>query len=148
MAASVGCDLLAVAADFHAAPAAVVGFGAISEPEHARAVFAALHKLKIGCREKVSSSLSQRRKNRRGRIRSPDFFDLQRARPVPNKAELARRSGQETVEDGRISALSGLAFLYERANIFAQGSRGISQRHPRCVWPNFRDRESRLFEPI
>ena len=48
MAASRGCDLLAVAANFHAAPATAVGLGAVVEPQHAGVVFAALHQLEGG----------------------------------------------------------------------------------------------------
>jgi len=49
--ASVGCDLLAVATDFHAAPAAMMGFGLVGEPEHAGVVIAALHQREVCCRQ-------------------------------------------------------------------------------------------------
>jgi hypothetical protein len=118
-AASVGRDLLAVSADSHAAPTAMVRFGVVGKPEHARVAFTVLHQLKVGGREQIGSSLRHGRENRLGGIFSPDLFDLQRASPVPHKPGMTLRAGKKFVEDRGISALSCLSFLDKRANILA-----------------------------
>jgi hypothetical protein len=83
--ASVGCDLLAVAANFHVAPAAMVGFVVVGEPEHAGVICAALHEVEVCCRQHLTAggALSFRpvcvrvrrvgrpRKLRSGRIGNP-----------------------------------------------------------------------------
>ncbi|HEY4949411.1 MAG TPA: hypothetical protein VIH88_03670 [Candidatus Acidoferrales bacterium] len=122
MPASVGCDFLAVAAKLHAAPATMVGLGAIREPEHAGVVFAALDQREIRCRQQIRSSFRQRRENRFGGVLSPDSFDLRRARFVPNKPEMTLGAGKKPIEERRISAPSSLSYFYKGANIFTQRS--------------------------
>jgi hypothetical protein len=123
--ASVGGDLLAVSAKSHTAPTAMMRFGTVSEPEHARAVLTPFHQLEVGRRQQISSRFSHGRKNRLGRIFSPDFFDVHGTRLVPNKPGVTLRSRQKTVENGRISPPSSLSAFDEGANILTQRSRGI-----------------------
>ena len=110
---------MAVSTKEHATPAAAVRFGAISEPEYARFVFASFHQLEVSPGQELGSSFSHRSENRLGCVFSPDFFDSHRARLVPNEPGVTAGARQKAVEDGRIAPLSSLVFLNERANMLA-----------------------------
>jgi hypothetical protein len=120
---SVGRDLVAVSAEHHAAPAAMVRFGLVTEPEHARIVLAPFHQPKVSAGQEFSGSFSHGPENQLGGGFRTDFLDFERARFVPNKPEMALRTRQKTVKNGRIAPLPGLSFLYKRANILTQRSR-------------------------
>jgi hypothetical protein len=118
-------DLVAVSTKEHATPTAMMRFGAVSEPEHARLVFTPFHQFKVSPGQQLSSSFSHRSKNRLGAVFSPDFFDPQRAWLVPNEPGVTAGVRQKTVKDGRISPLSGLVFFNKGANILPQRPGGI-----------------------
>jgi hypothetical protein len=122
---SVSRDLVAVSTECHAAPAAMVGFGLVTEPEHARLVLAQLHQVKVGAGQQLSGSFSHGSENQLDGGLRTDFLDFERARLVPNKPEMTLRTRQKTVENRGVPSLPSLSFFQKRANILTQRSRRI-----------------------
>ncbi len=122
---SVGRDLVAVSAEHHAAPTAMVRFGLVTEPEHARVVLAPFHQFKVGAGKELSGGFRHRSKNRLGGGLRTDPLDFERVRFVPNKAGMTLGARQKPVEDRRIPPLSSLSFFNKRTNTFPQRSRRI-----------------------
>jgi hypothetical protein len=94
---SVGRDLVAVSTKQHAAPTSMMRFGVVREPEHARLVLAPFHQTKVGRCKQISGSFSDGSKNGLDGIVSSDFFDLRRARLVPNKSGMALGARQKSI---------------------------------------------------
>jgi hypothetical protein len=145
---SVGGNLVAVSTKLHAAPTSMVRFGVVSEPKHAGTVFTALHQAKVGRRKQVGGGIRHGPKNRFGGIFSPDFFDGQRARLIPNESGITLGASQKSVKDRRISPPSSLSFLYQRADVLTQCSCRIQKRYSRSARTSFRDGKPRQLEPM
>jgi hypothetical protein len=122
---SVSRDLVAVATEHHAAPTAMVRFGLVTEPEHARVVLAPFHQFKVGVGQELSGGFGHRSKNRLGGGFRTDLLNFERVRFIPNQAGMTLGARQKPVEDRRISPLPSLAFLNKRTKILAQRSRRI-----------------------
>jgi hypothetical protein len=59
----IGSDLVAISASSGTAPAAMVRFGLVEEPQHTGFTLAAFHKIEVGCRELNCCCFGYRRKN-------------------------------------------------------------------------------------
>ena len=68
---------MAVSACLSAAPAAMVRFGLVGEPQDARLIFTALHEFEIGSCEQRGASFRDWGQNRFGRILSSHDVDPQ-----------------------------------------------------------------------
>src|SRR5277367_3458431 len=102
--------------------------------------------MKVGRRQQFSGSFRHGPKYCLSGISFADFFDLKRARLVPNKSAVTLGASKKSVEHGRISTLSSLSFLYKRTNILTQCPRRTQKRLPRWSATKLRYRKSRLFE--
>jgi len=95
----------------------MVGFRVVGKPEHAGLVLATFHQSKVGRRKQISSGFRHGSQNRLGGCFWCDSFNIQRARLIPNKSAMTLGLRQKSVKDRRISPLSSLSLLNQRANI-------------------------------
>ena len=126
---------MAVATELHATPTAMMRLGVVGEPQDAGFVLATFHQTKVGRREQIGSGFRHGAEKRFGGIFSHNFFNLQRARLIPHKPRVTVGVREKSVKERRISSLSSLSFLDERANILTQLSRRNQKGYPRCARP-------------
>jgi len=122
-----GCDLIAVAAGGHAAPTAVVGAGAVVEPEDAVRAFAAPDEIEVAVGQEFGCDFGDRGENLFGSALFPFAVQSQRSCLGRRESEVTLGFGEEGVEVGYVGALACLSGLNQGADCFAQGSSGVEE---------------------
>lgn len=118
---------MTVAAEGHAAPAAVVGAGAVVEPEDAVLIFAVLDEAEVARGEELGCGFGDGRENLLRSVLLPTALQCEPAVFFRDEFEITAGLGEECVERLGGDAPACLLLFDERADGLAQGAGGVEQ---------------------